>query len=120
MSLCIKESIFCCVIYDSYRQLCNYGDSRVTIEILIGHCRKFCGLFVPTFCLIMQNANVFLVRKSLFLNHSIISPLCLVWLRAPLWPHVRQAKFCLRVCQVVFLGVLPFSPHRLIGPSHMS
>ena len=26
----------------------------------------------------------------------IISPLCLVWVRAPLWPHVRQAKFCLR------------------------
>ena len=54
------------------------------------------------------------------LNHSIISPLCLVWVRAPLWAHVRQAKFCLRVCQVVFLGVLPFSPHLLIGPSHMS
>ena len=48
------------------------------------------------------------------------SRLCLVWVRAPLWPHVRQAKFCLRVCQVVFLGVLPFSPHLLIGPSHMS
>ena len=55
--------------------------------------------------------------RALFLNHSIISPLCLVWIRAPLWPHVRQAKFCLRVCQVVFLGVLPFSPHLLIGPS---
>ena len=54
------------------------------------------------------------------LNHSIISPLCLVWVRVPLWAHVRQAKFCLRVCQVVFLGVLPFSPHLLIGPSHMS
>ena len=58
--------------------------------------------------------------RALFLNHSIISPLWLVWVRAPLWPHVRQAKFCLRVCQVVFLGVLPFSPHLLIGPSHMS
>ena len=58
--------------------------------------------------------------RALFLNHSIISSLCLVWVRAPLWPHVRQAKFCLRVCQVVFLGVLPFSPHLLIGPSHMS
>ena len=34
--------------------------------------------------------------------------------------HVRQAKFCFRVCQVVFLGVLPFSLHLLIGPSHMS
>ena len=29
-------------------------------------------------------------------------------------------KSCLRVCQVFFLGVLPFSPHLLIGPSHMS
>ena len=52
------------------------------------------------------------------LNHS--TPLCPVWVRAPLLPHVKQAKFCLRVCQVVFLGVLPFSPHILIGPSHMS
>ena len=33
--------------------------------------------------------------------------------------HVRQAKFCLRVYQVGFLGV-PFLPHLLIGPSHMS
>ena len=40
--------------------------------------------------------------RALFLNHSIISPLCLVWDRAPLWPHVRQAKFCLTVCQVFF------------------
>ena len=44
------------------------------------------------------------------LNHSIISPLCLVWIPAQLWPHVRQAKFCLQVCQVVFLRVLPFLP----------
>ena len=34
--------------------------------------------------------------------------------------HVRQAKFCLRVCQVVFLWVLQFSPHLLNGTSHMS
>ena len=48
--------------------------------------------------------------RALFLNRSIISPLCLVWVRSPLWPHVRQAKFCLRVCQVGLLRVLPFSP----------
>ena len=48
------------------------------------------------------------------------TPLCLMWVRVPLWPHVRQAKFCLRVCQVVFFGVLPFSSHLQIGPSHMS
>ena len=58
--------------------------------------------------------------RALSLNHSNISPLCPVWVRAPHWPHVRQAKFCLRVCQVFFLGVLPFSPHLPIGPSHMS
>ena len=42
------------------------------------------------------------------LNHSIISLLCL-----PHWPHVRQVKFCLRVCQLVFLGtpVLPNLPN---------
>ena len=28
--------------------------------------------------------------RALFLNHSIISPLCLVWVRAPLLSHVRQ------------------------------
>ena len=52
--------------------------------------------------------------KALFLNHLIISPLCLR-------PHVRQAKFCLRVCQVFFfLGVLPFLPLLLLGPSHVA
>ena len=55
-----------------------------------------------------RSVMVFFFKKSaLFLNNWIIAPLCLVWVRAPLWPHVRQAKFCLRVCQVVFLGVLP-------------
>ena len=49
--------------------------------------------------------------RALFPNHSIISPLCLVWVRA---------KFCLRVCQVFFHGDLPFSPHLLISPSHIS
>ena len=39
-----------------------------------------------------------------------ICPLCLVWVRAPRWQHVRQANFCLRVCEVFFLGNLPFSP----------
>ena len=53
--------------------------------------------------------------RAPFLNHSIISPLCLVWVRAPLRPHVRQAKFCLRVCKVVFLEVLPFSPLLLMA-----
>ena len=51
------------------------------------------------------------------LDHSIISPLWLVWVRAPHGSQVRQVKFYLRVCQVVFPGVLPFSPHLLIGSS---
>ena len=33
-----------------------------------------------------------------------------MWVRAPQGAHVRQAKFCLRVCQVVFLGVSRFCP----------
>ena len=44
------------------------------------------------------------------LNHSIISPPYLVKVRAPHWPHVRQAQFCLRVCQVVFPGYSRFAP----------
>ena len=58
--------------------------------------------------------------RALFLNHSIISPLCLVWVRAPFWPHVRQAKFCLRACQVFLSRNPPVFAHLLIGPSHMS
>ena len=41
------------------------------------------------------------VESVVSFNHSIISPLCLVWVRAPHWPHVRQAKFYLRVFQMV-------------------
>ena len=54
---------------------------------------------------------------ALFLNYLIISPFCLVWVRAQHCPHVRQAKFCSQVCELVFLGVLPFLP---IGPSRTS
>ena len=63
------------------------------------------------------------VKKAVF-NHLIISPLCLVWVRVPHWAHVRQAKFCFQVCQLVFLWNLSFPPtdwpvsHLLIGLSH--
>ena len=43
-----------------------------------------------------------------------------MWVRVPLWPHMRQAKFCLRVCQVFFSRGFPVFAHLLIGPSHMS
>ena len=40
-----------------------------------------------------------------------ICPLCLVWVRAPCWQHMRQANFCLRVCQVFFFsGISRFRP----------
>ena len=49
--------------------------------------------------------------RALFLNHLIISKLCLVWVGAPLWPHVRQAKFCLQVVSGVFSRGSPvFAP----------
>ena len=62
----------------------------------------------------LEQLNILSFYQSVFLNKAI-SPLCLVWVRAPLWPLVRQAKFCLRVCNAVFLGVLRLSPI-----SHMS
>ena len=34
--------------------------------------------------------------------------------------HLRQANFYLRLCQMFFPGLLPFSPHLLIGQFHMS
>ena len=40
--------------------------------------------------------------RALFLNQSIISPLCLVWVRAPLRPHVRQAKFKIKILKLAF------------------
>ena len=45
-----------------------------------------------------------------------ICPLCLVWVRASRWQHVRQANFCLRVCQVFFSRQSPVFAHLLIGP----
>ena len=52
------------------------------------------------------------------LNHSIISLLCPVWVRALSDVHVGQAKVCLHVCLAVFIGVymlLQFLPNQLIG-----
>ena len=48
------------------------------------------------------------------------SPLCLVWVRTPLWPCERNQVLLASVSGVfVFLGVLPFLSHLLIGVSHM-
>ena len=48
--------------------------------------------------------------RALFLNHSIISPLCLVRVRDPHWPHVRQA-YLLAGMPVVFSRGSPiFAP----------
>ena len=49
------------------------------------------------------------------------SPLCLVWVRTPLWPcEPNQVLLASVSDNFVFLGVLPFSSHLLIGASHMS
>ena len=58
--------------------------------------------------------------RMLFLKYLIISQLGLMRVPASHWPHVMQAKLCFRVYREVFLGVLPFSPHLLIGASHKS
>ena len=44
------------------------------------------------------------------LNYSITPPMWLVYVRAQHWSHVGQGKFCLRVCQVVFLWYYIFAP----------
>ena len=54
------------------------------------------------------------------LNHSIISQLWLVWVRAPHGSHVGQVKFCLRVCQVVFPGFSRFAPTYWLARLDMS
>ena len=48
------------------------------------------------------------------------SPLCLVWVQAPYVAHKTSQVLLAGVWQVAFLGVLLFSSHLLIGPSHMS
>ena len=40
--------------------------------------------------------------RALFLNHSIISHAVSGVGSSLHWPHMRQAKLCLRVCQVFF------------------
>ena len=88
--------------------------------LFFGH---FCEIFVCTDATNFDSvrdihglswaASVAETVRSLYFsafNHSIISPLWLVKVRAPHWPHVRQAKFCLRVCQVVFPGYSRFPP----------
>ena len=51
----------------------------------------------------------------------LVSLLSLVRSRDPHGSHVREAKFCLRVSQVIFLGFSRFNPtYCLSGPSQMS
>ena len=57
--------------------------------------------------------------RALFLNHSIISPLCLLWVRAPLWPR-ETSHVLLADVPGGFSLDSPVFAHLLIGPSHMS
>ena len=47
--------------------------------------------------------------RALFLNHSIISPLCLVWGSSPTLATFETSQVLFAGVQVVFPGVLPFS-----------
>ena len=86
----------------------NVFETIAAWDLKLGRCRQQ-----------MKSINVWAAPVAEWLRELFLITLsshrCLVWVRAPLWPHVRQAKFCLRVYQVFFLGVLPFSPHLLIG-----
>ena len=55
----------------------------------------------PDLCLLVPFSRVDGCIKQIS-----ICPLCLVWVRAPRWQHVRQANFCLRVCPTSRLHVL--------------
>ena len=58
--------------------------------------------------------------RALFLNHSIISPLCLVWGSNPALATCETSQVLLAGVPGGFSRGYPFSPHLLIGPSHMS
>ena len=55
-----------------------------------------------------------------FINalHSIISPLCLVWVKAPHWARETLLSSACQYAMCLFSGVFPFSSNLLIGPSH--
>ena len=48
--------------------------------------------------------------RGLSLNHSIISPLCLVWVRAPLWPRETSQVLLAGVPGVFSQGSPVFAP----------
>ena len=62
--------------------------------------------------MLLHRSHVDRFIRAQFLKHSIISPLCLGWVRAPHWPHVRHASQVLLVAVPVGFsgGSLVFAP----------
>ena len=76
---------------------------------------SFSSFFSNSFSHVMRNVQTRLshVHKSIAVSYKSLDYLTAV-------SGVGSSQVLFAVCQVVFLGDLPFSPHLLIGPSHMN
>ena len=105
----IKELTEPCRLSAWYRPLFHFAYTFV--HILPNATLAFAVLVINTHC-----SGETASRVDGCIKQISICPLCLVWVRAPRWQHVRQANLCLRVCQVSFSRQSPVFAHLLIGP----
>ena len=99
----------------------------VNAFLVILHSVKFCFLSSFAFWIVLSSVDFFNIKffRKFFLEYhqtcgardrvvksrfliTRSSHRCVWCGLEPSTGHVRQAEFCLRVCQVVFLRVLPF------------
>ena len=80
-----------------YRPLFHFAYSFISLikfaHILPNATLTFAVLVINTHC-----SGETASRVDECIKQISICPLCLMWVRAPRWQHVRQANFCLRVC----------------------
>ena len=81
---------------------------------------NFCAQYSQVIFICANNfpkVNVTFVSIRFSQVNGMFSPLCLMWVRAQHWQHVRQAKFCV---SGGYSRGSPIFAHLLISPSHMS